>query len=84
MGSPTHLLVVLEDRFASYLALREEGQSIPYARRSVRLELTEAQRAAIAPRRVGDSYGVAMFESVRECWLEGSAGGEAPKAVDHA
>ena len=68
--APTTLTVVLADTFRTRIAIQYENEGYPYQRRSVQIELTPEQRAALEPRKVGESGGFAVFEDVLECWLE--------------
>jgi hypothetical protein len=68
--APTHLLVIMADEHRTYMSIVHENEHVPYGKRSVRIPLSEKQRAMLEPRKVGVSKGRDVFEVVHDCWLE--------------
>lgn len=64
------LTVVLADTHRTRMAIVHENESIPYQRRTVQIELTPEQMAAIAPRKVGFENGCDVYEEMYSSWLE--------------
>lgn len=64
------LTVVIVNTWRTYMAITHENSFLPYARRTVQIELTPEQVAAIAPRKLGEDCGKDVFEETGEVWLE--------------
>ena len=65
------LTVIMVDTYRTYAALIHENESKPYGRRTVQIELTPEQMAAIKPRALGTtSQGDEIAEEIGQCWLE--------------
>ena len=67
---PAVLTVVLADTWVTECAIVHENEHRPYKRRTVHIELTDEQRAEMAPRDVGESRGKPVYEVVLTSWLE--------------
>ena len=67
---PKQLRVQMLDTHRTYLAVVHEGESLPYRRRLVTIELTEAQRRDLAPQYVGELKGKPVVEEIGQVWLE--------------
>jgi hypothetical protein len=64
------LTVVLADTHRTHMAIVHENECMPYRRRTVQIELTPEQMAAIAPRVVGSDRGQDVHEELVTSWLE--------------
>lgn len=68
--APRVLTVVLADTQRTYIAVTFEGEAIPYRRRTVHVDLTDGQRAALAPRCTGANGGNDTYEEIAGVWFE--------------
>lgn len=57
------------------VAVVHEGEHMPYGRRTVQIELTAEQEAAISPRKLGTWSGEDVLEEIGACWLESNHAG---------
>ena len=64
------VIVVMLDRLRTELAIKYEGQAIPYRRRLVEIELTPDQVEALTPRRVGKRCGEVVYEERGDVWIK--------------
>lgn len=64
------LQVVMLDTHRTRMSIVHENEHIPYGRRLVTIELTEAQAAKLLPRKVGSECGNPIFEEIGEVWLD--------------
>lgn len=64
---------IIADTYRAEVAMIHEGQTCPYRKRSVTIDLTDEQIAAISPRRVGKRGPDEVYEEVLECFIEHDA-----------
>lgn len=64
--------VILVNTLRTRVAVVHENDHLPFSRRTVQIELTPDQEAAIAGRVVGTWQGEDVFEEIGGCWLENS------------
>ena len=68
--APRTLTVVMRNDFQAIVAVTHLNESHPFEFRTVQIELTPEQRAALAPRITGMSNGKPIHETVYRCWFE--------------
>ena len=68
--APRTLTVVLANTLVTEIAIVHEGEHRPFLRRTVQIDLTPEQRAALEPRVAGESNGRQRHEEILTCWLE--------------
>jgi hypothetical protein len=64
------LTVIYADRWTPYLLLIHEGVTAPAKKRTVQIDLTADQVAALSPQVVGSDGGTEKREDLVECWIE--------------
>lgn len=70
------LTVILVNTWRTQMAIVHENSYMPYTRRTVQIELTPEQVAAIAPQKIGVNCGKDVHEEMGEVWLEVSTPNE--------
>lgn len=65
------LMVIMLDTFDAEMSVVHLGQTKPFGRRFVSIELTPDQVKKLKPRHLGKSGGTDRFEELGEVWLEG-------------
>lgn len=66
------LTVVMVNTWRTQIAIVHENSFLPYTRRTVQIELTQEQVAALAPQKLGVNCGKDVHEEMGEVWLEAS------------
>lgn len=61
---------ILADTHATHIAAVYENEHRPYRKRTVSIELTPEQVAALKPRPVGVLNGVEQVEELLECFVD--------------
>ena len=69
-NAPKTLTVVFADTHRTMIAITYENDHMPYRRRTVQIELTPQQRAALEPRVLGYDRNEVVREELMTCWLE--------------
>lgn len=64
---------IIADCHGTRVAAMYEKEDVPYRRRTVTIELTPAQLAAVELRQVGQIAGDVVYEEVLDCFLENEA-----------
>ena len=68
--APRTLTVVMLNDFQAVAAVMHLNEFHPFEFRTVQIELTPEQRAALAPRVTGSDRGKPTHETVYRCWFE--------------
>ena len=74
------LTVTMANTWRTCMAITHENSYLPYSYRTVQIELTPEQVAALAPRKLGVNCGKDVFEERCGVWLEESE--EKPVTLD--
>lgn len=64
------LTFLLADTYRTQVAIVHEGESRPYGRRSVTIDLTPEQMAAVQRKLLGASSGVDVYEEYLDVFIE--------------
>ena len=71
--APRRIAFEIADTYRTEVGVTFENESVPFRRRVVVIELTDAQRELLRPRQVGVSRGTARYEEVLQAFIDHDA-----------